>query len=178
MAEDTAKPDNVEAVPSSVREPLDKLRNRISQLAEERFGHYALRSYRGSKVVRDVVWGMIDLMPHELAFIDSPVFQRLRGICQTSLAYLTYPSAVHSRFEHSLGALAVTDRVLRALDKRTAAAFTEVDLLEARMAALLHDCTHGPLSHTSEAFYQANPIFMEVKPTLRKTFRNASIMSQ
>jgi HD superfamily phosphohydrolase len=143
-------------------------------MAEERFGHYTLRGYRGSKVVRDVVWGMIDLMPHELAFVDSPVFQRLRNIYQTSLAFLTYPSAVHSRFEHSLGALSVTDRVLRALDKRTAAAFTELDLLEARLSALLHDSTHGPLSHTSEAFYKADPIFREIKATLPKTFKNAS----
>lgn len=174
MVEKPTPVEITESTSNSTRAPLEKLRSRISQLAEERFGHYKLRNYRGSKVVRDVVWGMIDLMPHELAFVDSPIFQRLRGIYQTSLAFLTYPSAVHSRFEHSLGALAVTDRVLRALDKRTAAAFTEVDLLEARIAALLHDCTHGPLSHTSEAFYKANPIFKEVKQALPKTFKNSS----
>lgn len=174
MSEDVRAPGVLPVGAVVERKPLDELRKRISGLAAERLGHYTLRNYRSSKVVRDVVWGMIDLMPHELAFIDSPMFQRLRGIYQTSLALLTYPSAVHSRFEHSLGALAVTERVLRALEKRTTAALTQTDILEARIAALLHDCTHGPLSHTSEAFYGADPIFKEIKATFPKTFRNAS----
>jgi HD superfamily phosphohydrolase len=144
-------------------DPLTTLRRQVANATLDLFGAYHPRLYRSDKVVRDVVWGMIDIFPHELALIDSPIFQRLRGVYQTSLALLTYPCAIHSRFEHSVGALAVADRVLRALERRADVGITDLDRLEVRLASLLHDWTHGPLSHTSEAFYKSNPIFPAIR---------------
>ncbi|MGD0013161.1 MAG: HD domain-containing protein [Bryobacteraceae bacterium] len=115
---------------------------------------------------------MIDILPQELPFVDSPLFQRLRGVHQTSLALLTYPCAGHSRSEHSLGCLAVADRVLRALARRIP--ITDKDRLIVRLAALLHDCAHGPFSHTSEVFYESNPIFSAVKAAHPVLFERAS----
>ncbi len=151
---------------------LAELRGKIADAAERLTGHYRPRRYRGGKVVRDVVWGMVDILPHELGFIDSPLFQRLRGISQTSLAMLTYPCANHSRFEHSIGCVAVADRVLHALGRRIG--ITEKDRLVVRLAALLHDCTHGPYSHTSENFYKSNPLFKAVRAQLPELFERAS----
>src|SRR5262245_27595805 len=64
------------------------------------------------KVVRDALWGLHELSPAALAIVASAFFQRLRHIYQTSLALLTYPGAVHSRFEHSLGVAHVALRMM------------------------------------------------------------------
>lgn len=58
-----------------------------------------------AKVVRDPIHGFIRLHAHEVGVWDSPVVQRLRHIHQTGMAYLVYPGAHHSRFEHSLGSV-------------------------------------------------------------------------
>ena len=86
--------------------------------------------------------------------MDLPLLQRLRGIHQTSLAFLTFPTALHTRFDHSLGVCAGTKRLaskvlnLKSGDER-------YDELAA--AALLHDIGHGPFSHLSEEAYVAKP---------------------
>lgn len=112
-----------------------------------------LRPYARSKIVRDVIWGFNVYEPHELAIIDSPPFQRLRNIFQTSLALFTYPCSVHSRFEHSLGCATVASRMLEAIRRRTGLSNATLEI-EARVAALLHDLGHGPFSHSSERYYE------------------------
>jgi len=156
-------------------DPLKTLRSRVSTAVEPYISKYHPRPYRETKIVRDVIWGMVNILPHELALVDSPLFQRLRRVKQTSLAQFTYPCAGHSRFEHSLGCLAAADRVLNALQRRIQ--ITEKDRFLIRLAALLHDCTHGPFSHTSEAFYKSDPIFDAIrtaKPELYELFRRAN----
>jgi HD superfamily phosphohydrolase len=98
--------------------PLESLRERVSSAVEGLFADYNFREYRGPKIIRDVIWGFINVLPHELALLDSPLFQRLRRVYQTSLALLTYPCSVHSRLEHSLGSLAVADRVIGSLAQK------------------------------------------------------------
>jgi hypothetical protein len=121
----------------------------------------------GTKAIKDAVWGMINLERREIAVLDSPPLQRLRRIRQLGLGYLTYPTAGYSRFEHTLGAVHQADTMLRAVASRTGRALgsdggrtrhqgeTEIlDLLPVvRLAALLHDVGHLPLSHVSERFY-------------------------
>lgn len=127
-----------------------------------------LQRYTGSKIVRDVIWGFNVYSPYELAIIDSPPFQRLRNIFQTSLALFTYPCSVHSRFEHSLGAATVASRMLAAIRQRTSFGDHTLEI-ETRLAALLHDLGHGPFSHSSERYYErlstpdGTPIFEELK---------------
>ncbi|MEM0065049.1 MAG: HD domain-containing protein, partial [Metallosphaera sp.] len=60
------------------------------------------------KRIFDEVHGTIELDDVATSLVDEPVFQRLRRIRQTSLAYIVYPGANHTRFSHSLGAYYLT----------------------------------------------------------------------
>lgn len=97
------------------------------------------------KLFRDSIHGDLRINDFELQLIDSPVFQRLRRIKQIGLNYLVYPGANHTRFEHSIGTMFLTSKLCDYLGLDA----HEKDKL--RVAALLHDVGHGPLSHVSEA---------------------------
>ncbi len=101
-----------------------------------------------SKLLRDAVHGDIELGPLEIELIDTPEFQRLRGIKQLGTAYLVYPSATHTRFEHCLGTSWMARTMIQSL-RRTASISVE-DETAIRVAALLHDVTHIPFGHTLE----------------------------
>jgi hypothetical protein len=94
------------------------------------------------EVVRDPLWNNIRLEPEALAVIDTPAFQRLRYVRQLGHAFLVYPGATHTRFEHGLGAYHLARRVLAQLE--------ETEGLPVRLAALLHDIGHYPFSHSLE----------------------------
>ncbi|MEW5747279.1 MAG: HD domain-containing protein [Candidatus Thermoplasmatota archaeon] len=96
------------------------------------------------KTIRDSVHGSIRVDHEFLALAAAPELQRLHSIHQLGLAYLVYPGANHTRFEHSLGAFAVAGRMCSSLG---------LDARESSMvraAALLHDVGHLPYSHTFE----------------------------
>lgn len=84
----------------------------------------------------------------EVELMDTPEFQRLRGIRQLGTACLVFPSAVHTRFEHSLGTSWMAHRIVEAL--RRTAPFPPDEEMLVRIAALLHDITHIPFGHTLE----------------------------
>ena len=58
-------------------------------------------------ILRDPLWNNVRLDPLALALIDTPVVQRLRYVRQLGHAFLVYPGATHSRFEHAVGAYQV-----------------------------------------------------------------------
>lgn len=96
----------------------------------------------------DPVHGFIRVYNQELDVVDHSIFQRLRRIRQLSGAHFTYPSAQHTRFEHSLGVMHIAGQAGHALiDKGI---MNEDELAILRMAALLHDIGHGPFSHLFE----------------------------
>jgi HD superfamily phosphohydrolase len=99
--------------------------------------------------ITDPVHKCIQVTELERELIDAPVFQRLRRIKQLAGAHLVYPSAQHSRFEHSMGAMHVAglagDRLFSLNE------LSDHDLVQQlRVASLLHDIGHGPFSHLSE----------------------------
>jgi len=96
------------------------------------------------KLIHDPIHGHIELDDFALRLVDTPEFQRLRRITQLGLAYLAYPSARHTRFEHSLGTFYLAKRIAR----------HNPEIEEGAVyAALLHDLGHYPFSHTLEALY-------------------------
>jgi HD superfamily phosphohydrolase len=103
--------------------------------------------------IRDVIHGSIGIDALELAIIDSRYFQRLRQIKQLGFAENSFPSAIHNRFIHSLGAMHTATRAFNTIfnqdELHHSARFSKFRAL-IRLAALLHDVGHGPLSHTTE----------------------------
>ncbi len=102
------------------------------------------------KIINDPVYGFISI-PNDLIFdlVSHPWFQRLRHISQLGLTNLVYPGAVHSRFQHSLGAMYLTGQAVQTLrNKGTVITAAEEEAVLA--AILLHDIGHGPFSHALE----------------------------
>src|SRR6185295_15995304 len=111
---------------------------------------------RRYSVVRDPVHGDVYLTQEELALLDTREMQRLRGVRQLGTAYLVYPGAQHTRFEHSLGTMHLTSRLVAAVNRNRelrpegllGIADDEERIL--RAAALVHDITHTPSGHNIE----------------------------
>lgn len=140
------------------------LKQKVETFVQWLFDGYKTSVPEGPKVFNDALLGNQFFARHEVAVIDSPVIQRLKRIKQTGLVYQVYPSATHSRFEHSLGAAAVSERCLFAItDRASVEGLGQIadldrkkgDLAHLRMGALLHDVGHGLCSHASEQMYEA-----------------------
>ena len=116
------------------------------------------------KSFRDPLYGFIGLSEKEVKLIDTEVFRRLHRIKQLSHAYLVYPSALHTRFEHSLGAMHIAGRMCDGLD---------LESETVRQAALLHDIGHGPFSHLFESVLdKVNPGISNISSSKSEFFRS------
>ncbi len=105
----------------------------------------------GFEIIRDPLWDNIQLDAAALSVLDTPPLQRLRYVRQLGHAFLVYPGATHSRFEHALGAYHLTGRALTVLQQRGELERVPVLHQQAvRLAALVHDIGHYPFSHGLE----------------------------
>ena len=111
--------------------------------------------------IKDPIYGYVELEDSTLDVIDTPYFQRLRDIIQTSYTSL-FPTSVHNRFSHSLGVYFLGKKAINYLFENFRAIHGKDELSEAKeleikqtflMACLLHDIGHSPFSHTGEEFY-------------------------
>ena len=101
------------------------------------------------KEVNDPVWRTLRLGSLEVLLLDSSLFQRLRRIKQLGVAHWVYPSATHSRLEHSIGALLLVQRLVAAAsdgDAEVPAPYRQA----LRVATLCHDAGHFTMSHVAE----------------------------
>ncbi|WP_257670146.1 HD domain-containing protein [Parapedobacter tibetensis] len=102
------------------------------------------------KIINDPVYGFISI-PSGFIFdlIQHPYFQRLRYIKQVSMTHLVYPGALHTRFQHALGAMHLMSLAIETLRSKAITITPEEE--EAVLSAiLLHDIGHGPFSHSLE----------------------------
>ncbi|ELZ13411.1 metal dependent phosphohydrolase [Halovivax asiaticus JCM 14624] len=100
------------------------------------------------KVIKDSVHDHIAVDGVARALLDTPALQRLRRISQLGTVSLVYPSANHSRFEHSLGVYHLACEALEQLGIEG----IQADRIKA--AAMVHDVGHGPYSHNVEDLIQ------------------------
>lgn len=112
-----------------------------------------------TKRILDSVHGYITI-PEDICdnVIDTPYFQRLRRIEQTSCRVL-FPSARHDRFIHSLGVYHIGEKIVTALEKNCGNNLPVEFKDRAKnylIACLLHDVSHSPFSHTFEDYYDNN----------------------
>jgi len=102
------------------------------------------------KILNDPVYGFIN-MPQDFNYniIEHKWFQRLRHIRQLGLAFLVYPGAVHTRFQHVLGAHHLTSIAIETI-KNKGFVISDFEKNAVCTAILLHDIGHGPFSHALE----------------------------
>ena len=105
--------------------------------------------------ITDPIHKYIRITDLEKKLIDTEVFQRLRKIRQLAGAHLVYPSAQHTRFEHSIGAMHLAGLAAESLLNKGYITCKE-DVESLRIAALLHDIGHGPFSHLFEEVLREN----------------------
>lgn len=95
--------------------------------------------------VRDPIHGLIPLTACERDLLRTRPLSRLRGVRQMGMAYVIYPGAHHTRFEHVIGAMHTAWQIAEDLP---IFGYQEMRLL--RLAVLCHDLGHRPFSHSLE----------------------------
>lgn len=113
------------------------------------------------KQFKDPIYGYIEIESDIVSnIIDTPAFQRLKDIRQTSYAPL-YPAAYHNRYVHSLGVYHLGQIAFQSIKPQLEAQSKNL-LIQGKIsdiqnifeiACLLHDVGHAPFSHTGEMFY-------------------------
>jgi uncharacterized protein len=98
--------------------------------------------------IRDPVHGTISLSDAETRVIDTPEYQRLRQIKQLGFSEFSFPGATHNRYLHSIGVSHIAGLAFEQIFKGQKPNKHYKQVL--KLAALLHDIGHGPLSHTIE----------------------------
>ena len=133
---------------------MESLKNKINNYVNSYLINQEFQKIRAPKMIHDTIHGSNLFFKHEISILDLPLMQRLRYIHQVDLASLVFPSANHNRFEHSLGVVAVANKMLSSIQGKDIKLISNDDIMNVRMAALLHDCGHGPFSHMSEDNYR------------------------
>jgi HD superfamily phosphohydrolase len=125
------------------------------------------------KQINDPVWHTIELMPWEVALLDTPLLQRLRGVRQLGLAQLVFMGANHGRLEHTIGVVGAVEEAMRALSRQVerwnrrcgpTEKIPDIDSPQRyaiRLASLLHDTGHGPFSHALEPVLERESPFLK-----------------
>lgn len=103
--------------------------------------------------IRDPIHGSIQLSDGEVAIIETVEFQRLRQIKQLGFSEFSFPGATHNRFLHSIGVSHVAGQIFDGIFR--AYPFSKITVKNRlrqalKLASLLHDVGHGPLSHAIE----------------------------
>lgn len=134
------------------KELYEKASLELSQLKKVNSDFEKLRA---DKTFGVAVCGDVLLNKLEVAIVNTKDFQRLRKVRQLGTTYMVYPSAVHTRFEHSLGVLKQASEIIKNIrdnlhSQQQEKYISPEDEQIVRLLALLHDIGHMPFGHTIE----------------------------
>ena len=101
--------------------------------------------------IYDIIHGTIQIDGITQKIINTEEFQRLRSIKQLGCCNYVFPSATHTRFEHSIGVYHLASKYIEILKNETL--FTECQIKCILCAALIHDLGHGPYSHLFDELF-------------------------
>jgi len=101
-------------------------------------------------MIRDPLYGMINIPSLCRLFIDCDEFERLRNIRQLGFCYYVFPSATHTRFEHCIGTCHVAQLVCEQLTEYMSPREKELVYL----AAMWHDVGHMACSHLMDSYLE------------------------
>lgn len=130
---------------------------------------------RFPKKILDNVHGFIPYTEEEGRIINLPIFRRLQGIKQLSLIDRVFPGAEHTRFIHSIGVMHIADKIAEQVG------YPWEQRRIVRLAGLLHDIGHYPLSHVCEKAYkdyQVTDMTSLIKDGKKTITDNASVKHQ
>ena len=100
------------------------------------------------KQIYDPIHGYVSITENMRKIIDTLEFQRLRDLKQLGAACFVFPSATHTRFEHSIGVSYLAKIMVENLKKNQPnLKITDHDIELFQIAGLVHDIGHGPFSH-------------------------------
>jgi HD superfamily phosphohydrolase len=100
------------------------------------------------KTINCPIHGVITLTPRMCKIIDTPEYQRLHKLKQLGATHHVYPSATHTRFEHSLGVSYLAKVLLTSIKEKHPEFDIDDNFIELyQIAGLIHDIGHGPFSH-------------------------------
>lgn len=138
--------------------------------------------------ILDPIHGLIKVSEIEKWIFGQKPFNRLRRIKQNTFLYLVFPSANHTRFEHSIGVMHLANQIYQNANenystgrfKKSKYLLEEIQgfdfystsdnlsgmepvlIQELRIAALLHDVGHGPMSHLFDHYTITGNKFLEI----------------
>lgn len=139
------------------------LESEINQFMDKTYGNLLLSNIREPKVIHMANLGTHQFFKHEMAIIDTPIVQRLKCISQLGPVYNVFPTARHTRFEHTLGVTISVDKMWKSISEKSSLSFLgdsekKKILSDLRISAILHDIGHCPFSHVSEVVLMDSPL--------------------
>ena len=117
----------------------------------------------------DRVHGDVYLDADACVVVHTTAFARLHDVRQLGACSYVYPSATHTRLEHSIGVAHLAGTLARHLQGRHPDMIDDRDVACAVMAGLCHDLGHGPFSHLFEEYMRksTNDVWSHEDMTLR-----------
>jgi HD superfamily phosphohydrolase len=106
------------------------------------------------KTIYDSLYGYIEIEDYLLNIIDTKEFQRLRDIKQLGGASYVFPSAIHTRFEHSIGVSYLSGIFIKKIQiNQPELNISPDDIRHIKIAGLIHDLGHACYSHFFDNYF-------------------------